>query len=509
MVKQGEYMQESELTRVPRFASPDVDTFQRVLEAKGGFQYGEHEMYFRDGFPALYALETHVAMLVGADRDHVLLTNTGMSALCTAVEVASPTKGDVIVHGYQGYSQTQAFVREDLYERGIQSVAVDSGSLQEIETTIRKYRPKVVLFETVVNGPVMSTLDVEGLLALPALRELNPFVILDNTFPTNASLPLADILQRTDGKVIGVESATKSYALNQEGGGVLYTYDPFCLEKLHRKRRRIGTTPGYSAVSTIQAVIPPTKEQFDREHMLATWNTLMLAKACAEVESDRFVVLYPNLPNHPNYEFASEHFPYGAAPVFFIQPAVPFLSVIDIAKQFEQSGVLKDCHLAQSFCFDKTGVSFDAKGEYLRVAGGLEDSTLAQRLRDGFRQALTAIRGTKGFVRLSDFPGHTVSQPKTQSAPRSFFEARRMMGLTLVEARGKILVDILRGTEQALSSRNLQEITGFEWGQITSALRPYRKDSTVLYQKVRRESTHGPETSTWRYNPELRKETTD
>lgn len=198
-----------------------------------------------------------------------------------------------------------------------------------------------------------------------------------------------DMLQHTKVRAIGVESATKSYALNQELGGILYTYDESCLRSLLINRRGIGTILGPSAVDTIQTVIPPTKEQFDKEHMLATWNTFMFAQACAEVGSDRFMVSYPNLPDHPNYEYANDHFPYGAAPAFFIQPTVSFLSAIDIAKQLEQSGVLNNCCLAQSFCFNKTGVSFNRQGKYLRIAGGLENSEQVRHLQNGFRQALT------------------------------------------------------------------------------------------------------------------------
>ena len=274
-------MKNKELTRSPGFAALDVETFGKVLQAKENFEYGQHEMYFRDGFPALYELESHVAMLVGADKGRVLLTNTGMSALYTAIEAASPSKGDLVVHNFQGYSQTEWLVTEKLTDRGVNHVSVDTGSLSDIEDALKKYSPKIVLFETVVNGPLMSVLDVERFLSLPVLQELDPLVILDNTFPTGSNLPLAEMLQRTDLKVIGVESATKSYALNQELGGVLFTYNEFCLQSLLKNRRGIGTILGPSAVETIRAVVPKTKEQFDCEHRLATQNTFLLARTFA------------------------------------------------------------------------------------------------------------------------------------------------------------------------------------------------------------------------------------
>ncbi len=395
-------MARHELTpRRPRFSYPSMDGFNGAYDAKDRYLYSNHELYPRDGFPSLAKVEDHIAELVGIEQGHVLLTTSGMSAIVTAIEIAHPTTGDVILHGFESYSKSGEYIKEDLVERGVRPVAVSIQEFDRIEAALQKHRPKIIFFETVSNGTEMEVLDIERFLELPILHEVNPLIILDNTLPTSSHLPLAELIKESGLRIIGVESGTKSYAMNQDLAGIVYTYDEELLRELHRKRRR-GDSPSASLVATLAGVIPPTKEQFDRENRLIAHNTAQLAKAAWEaVDPSLLLVTHHWLLNHPQQELAERLYPDGAASVFFISPMRHWdnadVSVEDTARvivdEFISHGLEpdRDFYIAQSFGFNKTGISIVPRG-YVRIAGGLETTeqlaVVEQSLVEGLKKAL-------------------------------------------------------------------------------------------------------------------------
>lgn len=389
--------------RVPNFSYPSIVALQEGISAKDAYRYDKHDLYPRDGFSSLARLERHLAQLVGVDDDgYILLTTTGMSAIVTAIETANPTKGDVIVHGFQSYSKSREYIEEDLQPRGIKPVGVRISNLDAVASAINVHRPKVVFFETVSNGTEAEILDIEGFLRLPILKEVNPRIVLDNTLPTDSNLPLAHLIKQTDLKIIGVESGTKSYALNQDLAGIIYTYDRDLFKKLQRKRRR-GDSPGQSLVKTLEGVIPPTKEQFDRENRTIASNTAALALACwGATDSRKIMIVHHGLPDHPQSSLANALYPSGASPVFFIlsqpqwQGSENDVSIETIAKALETSllanGLLpnKDFYFAQSFGFNKIGISV-VPDSYIRIAGGLETSEQLEKMKRALADGLYGL----------------------------------------------------------------------------------------------------------------------
>lgn len=387
--------------REPTFAHPSVESFERSLVAKDANNYrGETGLYPRNGSAGLAELEDQFSYLSGVDKDRLIATNSGMSAVVTAIEIASPTAGDRVVVGSQGYLQTLSYVKEDLRDRGVEASLVNYGSHEYLEEAIQTDSPpKLAIIETINNGPLMWVVDVERLLSLPAIQEGQTQLILDNTLPTDSHIPLGRMLkeyqaQYPDAKVTVVESATKSYAFNQELGGMAYTYNDELLQAMRKKRRRIGTVMNQSVVETIERVIPPTKEQFDRENRIITRNTLELAKAASRAKGvgDIFTVTHPNLPDHDGYEYASEHYPDGATPVFYINRAWwSNITPRDIALALENAGffVVEEAYLAESFAFDKMGVSYT--DFYVRIAGGLEGEEKIAEQQERFFEALSSL----------------------------------------------------------------------------------------------------------------------
>ncbi|RJQ36566.1 hypothetical protein C4559_04850 [Candidatus Microgenomates bacterium] len=386
-------VREKEVARSASFKYRTISEFSAALADKDAFG-GKYELYPRDGSPALTRLEEHVAELVDAKEGGVLLFNSGMSAVVTAIELASPKEGEAVIHGDQEYSQVRGYINQDLKtERGVRSIEVDQGSLKEVDYRIKAFKPKLVLLETAANGTRMAFLDVKRFLALKSLREANPLIILDNTLPTNSNYPLASFMRENPGlRIIGVESGTKFYALNQELAGIAFTYNPEVFEQLQRKRRKIGSILGPSATEKIQSVIPPSKSEFDRANRLIAKNTYALAKVCLEAEkvNGKFNTGYPNLPNNPNKDVVNTYSPNGISPVLFIESWEVKPAEINRAL-WEDPVIRENADLAQSFGLSRTSLSYNPDYRYVRVAGGMESPDQIAELQEAFYRVLSKI----------------------------------------------------------------------------------------------------------------------
>lgn len=373
--------------RTSRFVFPTARQFVRAYTEQDENKYKDDPHYFRGGSPSLARLEKHISTLVGVGDGYLALTNSGMSAVITALEIASLSAGDIVVQGKEEYGQIYKYISIDLMNRGIISVEVDAGNIVEIEKTLQKLakqygkeKIKVIFLETVGNGPSMPVLDIEKFLSSSILEQINPLIIIDNTLPTNSIVPLADYMKNSKHRIIGLESATKFYLMNQDLGGILFTYDADILSQLLNKRMRIGTTPGPSLIKAFDKLITKTKAQFDKENKIFMRNTKLLAQACAKAAeiNKKFIIGYPNLSNNFN----------GTAPVFFISLAqANEVKVEKLFYRLAKKGAFKDILFSESFGFDKTCVMHSSRyGGYIRIGGGLENeaqiTTIAKRLQN-------------------------------------------------------------------------------------------------------------------------------
>lgn len=372
-------------TRVPYFES--VADVMQAQYKKNNFQ--PTDLYPRDGYCSLSGLEGRVSQLAGVGPENLLLYNSGMSAIVDALEIRNPSSGTVILHGEQLYNQSLFYIRDCLRPRGVKTVGVDCGSFDDIAQSAAKYRPQVIFLETVANSPDLAVLDIDRLAQLSA-EEQSTLIILDNTLPSPANLPLGEIIKHHANLAV-VESGTKFYGLNQEMCGIAYTYNGELLAGL-RKRRRFGSILSPSAAETINSVLP-SKEDFDKRNRNIAANAFSLAIACSQADSDRFITIYPNLQTHPNHKDANFRFPFGAAPVLFIQ--ITDLGDYDqftLTKRLWENAVIrKYCRLGQSFGFDHTRIWPDSNFPAIRVAGGTESEENMEQLAQAFNRVLTLI----------------------------------------------------------------------------------------------------------------------
>lgn len=375
------------LKEVPSFGS-----IKAVVEAQlSKDHYWPADLYPRDGSQELAALENRVGELVGIEGDSLLLYNSGMAAVTDALEIINPSQGTIIMHGFGMYSQTGRYLQGPLRKRGVLTRSEDTGDVDALLRSAEKYKPGIIIAETVGNGPDTPVLEIEVLLeGLRGNPNYHPLIVLDNTLPTSSTLPLAELTRDTDLRLLVVESGTKFYALNRELGGLVYTYNDEIMVLLRERRRMVGSLLNASGVATLNQVLP-SKPEFDRRNRLICANTYRLAAACAQAVqvSNKLLISHPNVEPHPNKGYADARFPNGASPVFFIQILDGDISQFQVAERlWDNPRIQEFCRLGQSFGFNETRIWPDQSYPAIRIAGGTEDEDSLRLLEDAFYESL-------------------------------------------------------------------------------------------------------------------------
>lgn len=395
-------VQRSEIqTSVPAFAT--LEELNSAMAAKES-QCSGVRLYPRDGTPELAQLEGDIEDMLGVRGGHLLLYGNGMSAVRDALDALDPTFGTRILRGNQHYSQAGKIITEYLGTgRGARVSLVDPGSIKEVEKELREQRPQIIFFETVTNNYLMATLEIERFLDLPILQELNPVVILDNTLPTSTGIPLGRIMESSDRRVVGVESGTKYIGLNGEMCGMIYTYNEKLLDIYKKRRQAWGSLLCGSAIATVRRDMPQTAGEYHLRNKAVFQHTLRLARACARglENEEKFIVVHPNLLDHPNSRYTNLCAPEGISPVLFIGPVdITDIDVLEakrnlIARRLDAHPVIRrladvDGPYGQSFGFARLRI-LTYEHPVIRISGGIYSEEEQAELDEAFYEALSGI----------------------------------------------------------------------------------------------------------------------
>lgn len=379
-------------TSVPCFKS--VEALQDGLAAKREFL--PVDLYPRDGTIELCKLEARVAHLARSKAAELVLFNTGMSAVQAAIEVildregllARDRRAPVLAYSRQPYSQTAKFLAKRMKCRGIKVIGFDCGSAESIKRVIDAHKPDIIFAETVGNGPDVPVLDAESLRAIVTRQLPASTLILDNTLPLSTALPLAETFREGE-RLLVIESGTKSYTLNSEIMGLIYTAHPGLLKDLRTYRRETGTMPGLGSLDRIGSILPKAKRAFDERNRRLYQNTQDIALAIYEpgVAEIDWAVAHPALPTHRNHKFVEEHYPHGVTPLFFLQ-CTGAADQFELARRlWEHPGVRKHADLGQSFGFDRARILPREDAPAVRIAGGAHTNAaeLGKALKEAAR----------------------------------------------------------------------------------------------------------------------------
>ena len=359
----------------------DIRGLDIRIESREGKAAEMQDLYPRDGFKALARLEKKLGDIIGVNPDSLLAYPSGMSAVVAAIESAHLTAGDKILLGQDHYTEIARYVDEHLRPRGIKVVRVDSGNPKEIRGSISAHNPDVVLFETVANGTAMPVLDIDDLLSYVSNgKGKTPLIILDNTLSTPTNIPASKLFAGQSARIIVVESGTKSYAMNSETLGILYTNDKGLWTQLFSSRITVGYTPSPSSIDRIARHLPKSTWSFDGRNSRIFKNTLRLAEYClaAAKENPNLTVTHPNLHNHPNSTLSNSINQSGVTPVFYINNGSNQYELVDLL--FENPVIKKYCKISQSFGFDDTRIYPYYGNTYVRFAAGTESDKRAEEI---------------------------------------------------------------------------------------------------------------------------------
>jgi methionine-gamma-lyase len=340
-------------------------------------------IYTRMGNPTTNALEENIAALEGGFRG--MATATGMAAI-TTVFLSLLEKGSHIVSTDCVYGPTRVVLEGVFAKFGVESTFVDTSDLRQLRSALRP-NTKVVYLETPAN-PTMKLSDIEG--AAIIAHEHHAMLVVDNTFAS-------PYLQRPFefGADVVIHSLTKYINGHSDVvGGMIVTRD----EPLYKRIKPVlnqfgGTMDPHQAwlvlrgVRTLPLRVERAQEnalklaQFLKTHPMVTW------------------VLYPGLPEHPQYELAKKQMDgFGAMIAIGVKGGLEGGRVMmNNVKLFTLAVSLGGVESLIEHPASMTHASMPRAGreqagildELVRISPGCEDF---EDLRDDLDQALNAIK---------------------------------------------------------------------------------------------------------------------
>jgi methionine-gamma-lyase len=340
-------------------------------------------IYTRMGNPTTNALEENIAALEGGFRG--MATATGMAAI-TTVFLSLLEKGSHIVSTDCVYGPTRVVLEGVFAKFGVESTFVDTSDLRQLRSVLRP-NTKVVYLETPAN-PTMKLSDIEG--AAIIAHEHHAMLVVDNTFAS-------PYLQRPFefGADVVIHSLTKYINGHSDVvGGMIVTRD----EPLYKRIKPVlnqfgGTMDPHQAwlvlrgVRTLPLRVERAQEnalklaQFLKTHPMVTW------------------VLYPGLPEHPQYELAKKQMDgFGAMIAIGVKGGLEGGRVMmNNVKLFTLAVSLGGVESLIEHPASMTHASMPRAGreqagildELVRISPGCEDF---EDLRDDLDQALNAIK---------------------------------------------------------------------------------------------------------------------
>ncbi|MFO0971409.1 MAG: aminotransferase class I/II-fold pyridoxal phosphate-dependent enzyme [Candidatus Saccharimonadales bacterium] len=370
-------------TLVPTFDL--VEDLRIALGAKDTF--GSVDLYPRDGTKQLWETEGRCGELVGVDEGDLILCASGMAAI-TGTIGSLVKAGDTFAIAEQTYSQTQMYA-DKLRQFGVDVIRFDSGSPTAVERLISRRRPDLIFTETVSNGPDMPVTDIRHLISVCDDQQYEPIILLDNTLPLSTGFDVTPLLSERQ-NVLVVESATKSYALNQELAGLVYGKNRALLNTIRRVRRTEGFGLNVAALQRLDTVLPASPDVFHARNRRIFEASAFIAQTLAHSQGagEAFVVSHPALDTHPNNQFARTALENGSAPVCYVQSLGQEGDQYRIAQcLWSHSGVREQAELGQSFAFDTARILPDSKAPVVRIAAGAKGdyrllaSSMAEALR--------------------------------------------------------------------------------------------------------------------------------
>jgi cystathionine beta-lyase/cystathionine gamma-synthase len=355
--------------------TPIYQTSTYVQEALGkhkGFEYG------RTQNPTRSALEANLAAIEGGRAAFAFAS--GMSAIHAIVTKLSA--GDHAIVTDNTYGGTFRLFDKVMTRLGLTFSYVDTSDLKAIEAAMTP-ATKMVFIETPTN-PVLRLTDIAA--SAEIAHRHNAFLVVDNTFASPC-------LQRPIelGADMVVHSTTKYLNGHSDSiGGVVIAVKDEHIEWLKFIQNSAGAilSPMDSSL-----VLRGTKTLALRmvQH---TANGTALAEFLSEHPRVKKVI-YPGLPNHPQYELARRQMPHGCGGMLSfemasLEDARQVLNRFQLMALAESLGGVETlvCHpasMTHASVPPERRAAIGLSDSLIRISAGIED---IEDLKNDLRQAL-------------------------------------------------------------------------------------------------------------------------
>lgn len=277
--------------------TPIYQTSTFVQSAPG--QHSGYE-YSRSDNPTRTALQASIAALEGGQ--HGLVFASGLAAIDTVLRLFKP--GDHVIVGDDVYGGTYRLFERVIARYGIHFSWVNLTDIDAVKAAFRA-ETRLLWLETPTN-PMMRLADIRQ---LAAIAPEGVRVAVDNTFASPASQqPLkmgADIVMHSSTKYLGGHSDVV--------GGALVVNDDELHTTLKFLQNAVGAVPGPMDCFLVLRGIKTLHLRMAR-HTENAGAVAEMLRAHPAVER----VLYPGLPDHPQYELARQQMRYAGGMISFI-----------------------------------------------------------------------------------------------------------------------------------------------------------------------------------------------
>lgn len=326
-----------------------------------------HFSYSPKGNPTVRSLEGKLANLEGTETSVAL--NSGMAAISGTLLSLLAGGGHMVASSHL-FSDTCAFLRDDLPAFGCAATFVDISDVAAIEAAITPQTR--VLYAEPFSNPDLYVSDPR-LLATIA-RDHDLVLVVDNTFLSPALLQPASL-----GADVVIHSATKYISGNGQVQGGAVSGPRHLVEPIRQRSLRLGSAMSPFAAWLLLAGLHTLPLRMTRH----SENAMRLARLLAAHPAVRNVN-YPGLESAPGHALASELVGvgddcFGGMLSFSLDGGAaaigPFLDALNLAT------------IAVSLGDTSTLVWPWPGGDLLRVSTGLED---ASDLEADFSRALAA-----------------------------------------------------------------------------------------------------------------------
>ena len=304
-------------SRMPVYRDAGFELYDALTTADAFRKETEHSrepdlyIYSRYRNPTVVSAEQEIMNLEGCDW--ALLTQSGMSAIDTALSVFQHGKGTgPWLFFTEIYGGTISFIESVLkYRRGsdIHYFAPENGSydLAGFEKLISVLMPELVYIETISN-PMLIVADIAGLTRIA--KHYDTKVIIDNTFATPWLYKPLEA-----GADIVIHSATKYFSGHGNiTAGVICGNDNKIMQSAIEYRKFVGHTLSPDDAYRLQTQVQSFELRFSRQCSNATRLAVFLNETSIIKQ-----VWFPGIKEHPSHVIAEKLFAgkgYGAMITF-------------------------------------------------------------------------------------------------------------------------------------------------------------------------------------------------